>query len=119
MTIRLYCDEDSMQHALVLALRKRGVDVLTALEAENTEETDERQLAFAAAQGRAIYSFNVGDFCRLHSQWLAQQRSHAGIVLAQQQQFSLREQIGRLAKLVGTLSEEEMRNRLEFLGDWG
>jgi hypothetical protein len=24
MTIRLYCDEDSMRHALVVALRKRG-----------------------------------------------------------------------------------------------
>jgi hypothetical protein len=119
MTIRLYCDEDSMRHSLVLALRKRGVDILTALEAETTEETDERQLAFAAAQGRAVYSFNVGDFCRLHSQWLAQQRSHAGIVLARQQQFSLGEQIRRLARLIGALSEVEMRNRLEFLGDWG
>jgi hypothetical protein len=34
MTVRLYCDEDSIQHSLVLALRKRGVDILTALEAE-------------------------------------------------------------------------------------
>ena len=28
MTIRLYFDEDSMRHALVLALRARGVDKL-------------------------------------------------------------------------------------------
>jgi hypothetical protein len=119
MTIRLYCDEDSMCHALVLALRKRGMNILTAHEAETTEATDERQLAFAAAQGRAIYSFNVGDFCRLHARWLAEQRSHAGIVLAQQQQFTVGEQIRRLARLVGVLSDEEMRNRLEFLGDWG
>lgn len=28
MTIRLYFDEDSMRHALVEALRIRGVDVL-------------------------------------------------------------------------------------------
>jgi hypothetical protein len=32
MTIALYCDEDSMQHALVVALRSRGMDVTTALE---------------------------------------------------------------------------------------
>ena len=119
MTIRLYCDEDSMRHALVLALRKRGLDVLTALEAEMIEETDEGQLAFAATQGRAIYSFNVADFCRLHSQWLARQRSHAGIILAQQHQFSVGEQIRRLVRLVGAISDEEMRNRIEFLGDWG
>jgi hypothetical protein len=119
MSIRLYCDEDSMCHALVLALRKRGVDILTAHEAETTEETDEQQLGFAAGQGRTIYSFNVGDFCRLHARWLAEERSHAGIILAQQQQFAIGEQIRRLARLVGALSDEKMRNRLEFLGDWG
>ncbi len=45
---RLYCDEDSMRHALIVALRKRGVDVTTALEAGMTEEPDEVQLAYAA-----------------------------------------------------------------------
>jgi hypothetical protein len=119
MTIRLYCDEDSMCHARVLALRKRRMDILTAHEAGATKETDEQQLAFAAAKGRTIYSFNVGDFCRLHARWLAEQRPHAGIVLAQQQQFTIGEQLRRLARLVGALSDEEMRNRLEFLGDWG
>jgi hypothetical protein len=119
VTVRLYCDEDSMRHALVSALRKRGIDVLTALEAGTTEQTDEQQLTFATAQGRVIYSFNVGDFCHLHSQWLAARRSHAGIVLAQQQQFPVGEQLRRLARLVGALSAEEMRNRLEFLSDWG
>ena len=108
-----------MRHALVVGLRKRGVDRLTALEAGTTKETDEQQLAFAAAQGRAIYSFNVGDFCRLHSQWLAEPRRHAGIILARQQQFPVGEQMRRVVRLVGTLSEEEMRNRLELLGDWG
>ena len=115
----LYCDEDSMRNALVLALRKRGVDILSALEAGTVKEPDDRQLAYAATQGRAIYSFNVGDFCRLHSQWLAEERSHAGIILAQQQQYSIGEQIRRLVKIIGTLSAEEMRNRLEFLGDRG
>jgi hypothetical protein len=49
MRIRLYCDEDSMRRALVLALRKRGLDILTALDAETTKEPDDRQLAYAAA----------------------------------------------------------------------
>jgi hypothetical protein len=119
MTIRLYCDEDSEQHALVLALRVRGVDVLTALEAEMLGESDDRQLAIAAAQGRVIYSFNVGDFCRLHAEWLAEGRSHAGIVLAQQQQYSIGEQLRRLLRLVGALSAEEMQDRLAFLSSWG
>jgi hypothetical protein len=41
VTIRLYFDEDSMQHALVNALRARGIDVLTALEAQRIERSDE------------------------------------------------------------------------------
>jgi flavorubredoxin len=99
-------------------VRKRGVDILTALEAGTTKQSDEQQLAFAAAQGRAIYSFNMGDFCRLHSQWLSQKRSHAGIVVARQQHYSVGEQMRRLLRLVGRVSAEEMHNRLEFLSDW-
>lgn len=118
MTVRLYCDEDSMRHALVAALRKRGFDVSTALEAGNTEKTDEQQLGFAAADERAIYSFNVGDFCRLHAEWLATEKSHAGIILAQQQ-FPIGDQMRRLVRLLNALSAEDMHNRLEFLSDWG
>ncbi len=118
MIVRLYCDEDSVQHALVFALRKRGVDIVTSLEAGTTKQSDERQLDYAAAQGRVIYSFNVGDFCRLHSQWLSQNRPHAGIVVARQQHYSIGEQMRRLLRLVARVSAEEMQNRLEFLSDW-
>ncbi len=40
--IRLYFDEDTVQHTLVSALRKRGIDVLTALEAKMLKTPDER-----------------------------------------------------------------------------
>ncbi len=107
-----------MRHALVAALRKRGVDVLTALEPGTTEQTDQHQLSLATSQGRAIYSFNVGHFCSLHAQWLAQQRSHAGIILTQQQQFPVGEQMRRLLRLIAALTADDMHNRLEFLSDW-
>ena len=119
MTVRLFFDVDATRHSVVTGLRKRGVDVLTSLEAGTTEETDDAQLAFATSQGRAIYSFNVGDFCALHFQWLSQQRSHAGIIVASQQRYSVGEQIRRLVRLANTLSSEQVQNRLEFLSDWG
>ncbi len=118
MKIRLYCDEDSMRHALVAALRKHGLDVSTALESGTTAETDERQLTFATAQGRVLYSHNVGDFCRLHAQWRCHDQSHAGILLAHQEQFSVGERMRRILRLADRLSAEEMQNRLEFLSDW-
>jgi hypothetical protein len=119
VTIRLYFDEDSMRHALVEALRKRGVDVLTALEAGTTSQADQQQLEYATTQGRTLYSFNVADFCHIHAEWLLHRRSHSGVILSHQAQFSVGEQMRRLVRLVGTIPADEMHNRLEFLSDWG
>jgi hypothetical protein len=55
-------DKDLMQ-----ALRARSVDVVTALEAGMIERQDEEHLEYAAAQERVLYSFNVRDFYRLHT----------------------------------------------------
>lgn len=59
MTIRLYVDEDAMDQDLVRALRGRGVDVTTALEAGMIARDDRDHLEYATRQGRALYSFNV------------------------------------------------------------
>ena len=75
--IRLYFDEDSMRRSLVRALRARGVDVITALDAGMIERDDAEHLDYAAEQGRVLCSFNVGDFYRLHSDYLAQGKPHA------------------------------------------
>ena len=93
MSIRLYIDEDSMSRALARALRARNVDVTTALEEDMIEQPDSAHLDYATAQGRVLYSFNVGDFCRLHSEYLAQGKSHAGIIVSPQQRFSVGEQM--------------------------
>ena len=119
MVIHLYFDEDSMRHALVEALRARGVDVLTALEAGMIERADEEHLSYATAQGRVLCSFNVEDFYRLHTTYLAEGRSHAGIILARQQRYSVGEQMRRLLKLIAAKSAGEMKNGVEFLSAWG
>jgi uncharacterized protein with PIN domain len=84
--IRLYCDEDSMDQDLVRALRVRGLDVTTALEEKMIKREDEQHLDYATQQGRVLFSFNRSDYYRLHTQYLAQNKSHAGIILANQQQ---------------------------------
>jgi Domain of unknown function (DUF5615) len=119
MTIHLYFDEDSMRRALIHELRARGTDVLTALDAGMIERTDEEHLAFATAQGRVLCSFNVADFYQLHTDHLAQQKAHAGIVLVRQQQYSVGEYLRRLLRLMAHLTAEEMQNRVEFLSSWG
>jgi hypothetical protein len=119
VTIRLYFDEDSIWHALVTALRARGIDVQTALDAAMIARTDEDHLAFATAQGRVLCSFNVGDFYRLHTSYMAQDKSHTGIILARQQQYSVGEHLRRLLRLMTQLTAEEMQDRVEFLSAWG
>jgi len=51
--------------------------------------------------------------------YMAEHRSHAGIVLARQQQYSVGKYMRRLLKLMAHLSAEEMHNRVEFLSAWG
>ena len=119
MTIRLYIDEDSMSRGLVRALRARNVDVTTALNENMIEQPDSVHLDFATAQGRALFSFNVGDFYRLHTMYLTQGKSHAGIIVSQQQTYSVGEQMRRLLRLIAATSAEQMRNSIEFLGHWG
>lgn len=118
MTIRLYVDEDAMDKDFVQALRARGIDVLTALEAGMIERSDEEHLKLATEQGRVLYTFNVGDFYHIHREHLAYGKSHAGIILARQQHYSVGEQARRVLKLMATRSAEEMRNQVEFLNAW-
>jgi hypothetical protein len=119
VTVRLYLDEDAMDKDLIRALRARGVDVEAANEVGMVEREDHEHLEYATAQGRILHSFNIGHFCRLHAEFLASQKSHAGIVLCRQQHYSVGEQMRRLLKLIASKTAEDMRNQLEFLSDWG
>jgi len=74
--IRLYVDEDAMDKDLIQALRVRGVDVITALDAGMVERSDEAHLDYATTQGRVLYSFNIADFWRLHTAYVASARCH-------------------------------------------
>ncbi len=115
MQIRLYVDEDAMARALVQGLRAREIDVITVLDAGMSEQDDRALLEYAAAQGCVLYTFNVGHFYKLHSEYLAQGKSHAGIIVVNRQRYSVGEQIRRLLKLINTKSAEEMQNGLYFL----
>jgi hypothetical protein len=117
--IRLYLDEDSMDRDLLRALRARGVDVESALEAGMIERSDAEHLDLATRQGRAVFSFNVGDFHRLHTEYLDLGKPHGGIIVSRQQHHSVGEVMRRLLSLISSRSAEEMQNRIEFLAAWG
>ena len=115
MQIRLYVDEDAMASELVRGLRARSIDVTTALDAGMSEQNDLAQLEHATQQGRVLYTFNVGHFCDLHAQYMAQGKSHTGIIVVSRQRYSVGEQLRRLLQVISMKSAEEMRNSLQFL----
>ena len=114
--IRLYLDEDTISRVLVKALRARSVAVLTSKDAGLIEIPDERHLEYAAGLGRAVLTFNVQDFARLHNAYMSTGRHHAGIIVSEQLQVGVI--IRRLLKLLGALSAADMRDRLEYLSNW-
>ncbi|WP_445634766.1 DUF5615 domain-containing protein [Nostoc sp. DSM 114161] len=113
--IRFYLDEDAGKKSLVNGLRNAGIDLMTTAEADRLASSDDSQLIWAMEQKRVIYSFNVGDFCRLHKLYLEQQQKHSGIVLAAKQSYSIGEQLRGLLKLVESMEAEDMTNQLVFL----
>lgn len=118
MSVRLYCDEDSMQRGLVDALRSRGMDVTTALDDKMIDFSDNAHLDHATQQGRVLFSFNRGDFYQLHTAYLTMGKPHAGIVLANQQQYTVGELMRRILRLAAAKSADDMRDHIEFLSAW-
>lgn len=78
--MKFYLDED-LAPAIAVALRKRGVDAVSAHEVGHVELGDKEQLVSATRQGRCMVSGNARDFRSLGQDAVAQGRPHAGIVL--------------------------------------
>lgn len=110
--IQLYFDEDAMHNRLVTSLRSRGVVVVTVLDAGLSAVSGEEELTFATEHDCVLYTFNVSDFYRLHTQWVGDGREHAGMILAPQQRFSVGEQLRRILRLRAATTPAQMRNRL-------
>jgi Domain of unknown function (DUF5615) len=110
-----YLDEDVIERSLIRALRNSNIDVITTAETNNLGCTDEEQLRWANENKRVIYTYNVGDFCRLHKKFTQQNISHSGILLGTQKRYSIGEQLQGILYLRSQFSAENMENKLFFL----
>lgn len=107
-TIRFHLDENC-DPRIAVGLRLHGIDVTTTSEAGLRGESDERQLGYAADEGRVILTHD-GDFLRL----AAAGAVHAGIVYGPQER-PLGELVRGVVLIWELLEPEEMRNRVEYL----
>jgi hypothetical protein len=114
--IKLYLDEDTISRALIRALRSRNIDLLTAREAGLVQVADEHHLEHATSLDRTVFTFNARDFSRLHTEYLSQGRHHAGIIISAQLPVGVI--LRRLLSLLNSRSDAEMRDWLEYLGNW-
>ena len=114
--VKLYLDEDTINRALIKALRSRNVEILSAQEADRMQSSDEEHLDYATSLNRTVFKFNTRDFAKLHAAYLAAGRHHAGIIVSDQVQIGVI--VRRLLKLLNARSAAEMQDHLEYLSNW-
>ncbi|HEX6747387.1 MAG TPA: DUF5615 family PIN-like protein [Longimicrobium sp.] len=112
--LRLYLDE-CVHAKAAQAFRDAGIDAIGVHDIESLQLYDSQQLELAAAEDRMIVTYNVKDFVPLHTQWLEEEKVHAGILLSP---IDYKKGVGALVRDVrATLLEE--RNRRGADGyDW-
>ena len=111
----LYLDEDSSQRRLAAALRARGFDVLSAVEAGMAGRSDEEQFAFAVATARTIVTANRSDFARLHGAWTSTGRHHRGMVIRSRQSTPPEAFAQEMHVVLGLRSSEDMADAILFV----
>ena len=112
---KLHLDADASSKALQQALLYRGHDVTrTPNEWMHADASDEQQLLGATSQSRVIFTYNIGDFQNLARRYT----HHAGIVLAAQGSFSVRELIELLEKASSTTTASQWIGQVRWLSDW-
>jgi len=113
--IKLYLDEN-VPVAVSTALRLRGYDVLTVKDVGGKGLSDFEQLKYASSQNRVIFTFNVADFYRIHSEFMREGLNHAGIILSRQLPIGII--VKALLKLLSDMKHEKFRNNIVWLSDW-
>lgn len=113
--LRLHLDADTSRKVLHKELRRRGHDVTrTPTEWMPLDAGDEKQLLGATAHGRCIFTFNIADFSRLAYEY----PEHHGIILANQNQWTISALITALDKLMGETKAEDWIGQTRWLSDW-
>ena len=111
--MKLYMDHH-VPEAVTQALRRRGIDVITALE-DMRERTDDEELLNRSSQLARILYTQDQDYLTIADHRRKENREFAGIVYAHQQSISLGKAIADLELIVQALEAADMQNQVQFL----
>jgi uncharacterized protein DUF5615 len=113
MAVPLYMDVHVPQ-AITDQLRRRGVDVRTAIEDGCEELADEQLLEHAATLGRVLFTQDIR-FKALAEEWQRQGRTFAGLVFGHQLGATLGRYVKDLELIAQASEPEEWVNAVEYL----
>jgi len=115
--IRLYLDEH-VWRKLAAELRERGFDAVNVYDAGQAGLSDEEQWEYAAAQGRALLTFDKdgGRFIAMASEWFYAGRPHYGLIISAQLERG--ELLRRVLNLLNSVTADEMANTVRFLEEF-
>jgi predicted nuclease of predicted toxin-antitoxin system len=101
--VRALLDEHLSAQVAVM-LRQAGDDVLAVAERGDLVGRGDRDIfQIATREGRAVVTNNVKDFRPLAAQWLAEGKSHAGLILLPSARTRNRSATPALAKAIGQI----------------
>ena len=113
--VRFFFDEH-VADAVAVALRARGIDILTALDAGRTGRADAEQLRFATSAGRVVVTHDT-DYLVLAANFQARGEVFAGVAFCLARKYA--RNVGKLAHaladLHGVFTADDMQNHLEYL----
>lgn len=106
--LAIYIDE-SVNVAVVEGLKRRGIEVISARDADNLGLSDKEQIKYATKNNFVIVT-DGDDFLSM-----AMKLEHKGIVYVHQQKYSVGGLIRRLKLLCDLAEQKDMINHVEFL----
>ena len=79
-------------------------------------QDDEKQMAWAASEQRAVVTFNFADFVVLHEKYLQEGRDHFGVILSTEEKIGTL--LSRLLRLLNTIPADELKGQIRWLNEF-
>lgn len=93
--------DEQLSPQIAALLRRAGHDVIAVVDRDDlVGRSDRIVFEVATGEGRAVITNNVKDFRPLAAEWLAQGRTHAGLVLLPSSRTRTRAAVATLADAV-------------------
>ena len=107
----VYLDED-VSVLVADLLQSRGFRSVTTRDSGNLGASDADQLSYAASRMMALLTHNRVDFEALHQEYVAEGRTHWGIIIASRRYPH--QIVGNMLRLLNQLTADELKDQMLY-----